>query len=413
MISFSKEKVGFLSIFILCAIVIVLRRPDIITDAVPWAEDGKVWLSQAHNIGISSLFLPQDGYFQTISRIAYYLGGFFGLENAPLVATLSAIALRCSMCAFFMSSRLDFISYKVRFALMIYFLLMPNIYEGYVNITNAQWYLSLYAIGVLLAERSESTSWKFHDLTVLLISGLSGPFVIFLMPCLFFKYGLKSIKQRSFKILLNAELVLIFCCFIAQSVALFNGFGGRSSAPLGASLSLLADILAMRLFFGAFIDNKYMEFIANFHLTNLIILSIYFIFIMFIFFRGDWRARSLFSFAIIMMASSFYRPMMSLHSDQWLVFLKPSAGERYFFITNFIFICSIAYILNFFSKGNENIVSVCLLMLCIPTLYSFHIYKVPAPDYKKELLAYEHAKSGDVVSIGIAPPGWKMTLEKR
>src|SRR5699024_1462054 len=130
------------------AFIMLMRRPDIITAPIPWAEDGKVWLSQAYNIGFASLFLVQDGYMQTISRVAYFIGSLFGLADAPLVATLIAISLRCLMCSFFMSKRFDFIDLKVRFSLLIFFLLMPNIYEGYVNITNAQWYLSLYAIGI-------------------------------------------------------------------------------------------------------------------------------------------------------------------------------------------------------------------------------------------------------------------------
>lgn len=406
-------KGGFFFFFLFSAFIMLMRRPDIITDPVPWAEDGKVWLSQAYNIGFASIFLVQDGYMQTISRVAYFIGTLFGLSNAPLVATLIAISLRCLMCSFFMSRRFDFIDLKIRFSLLIFFLLMPNIYEGYVNITNAQWYLSLYAIGVLISNASASKIWKSHDIIILFLAGLSGPFVIFLVPCIFFKYFTKAIKEKNVKPLINYEVVIVLLCFIVQALALLSGFDGRSKAPLGASLSLLADIFAMRVLFGTFIDNKFMEFITHFHNTNLTILFFYCVFIAFIFLKGDWRVRSLVSFTVLMLASSLYRPMMSLHSDQWPVFIKPSAGERYFFVINFMFFCSIAYFMSMVIKGNHKAISLLIIMLCIPSIYAFKIYKVPGPDYKEEMLKYEEAKPGEAVIIGIAPPGWSMNIIKR
>ncbi|EJM2217039.1 glucosyl transferase [Escherichia fergusonii] len=406
-------KSGFVCFFLFSAFIMLMRRPDIITAPIPWAEDGKVWLSQAYNIGFASLFLVQDGYMQTISRVAYFIGSLFGLADAPLVATLIAISLRCLMCSFFMSKRFDFIDLKVRFSLLIFFLLMPNIYEGYVNITNAQWYLSLYAIGILVSRPPTSNPWKAHDIIILVLSGLSGPFVLFLVPCIFFKYFIKAIKDKCIKPLINHETFIVTLCFVIQTIALLSGFDGRSKAPLGASLTLLADIFAMRVLFGTFIDNKFIEFITNFHYTNLLLLISYSTFLLFAFLKGDWRVRSLISFTVLMLGSSLYRPMMSLHSEQWLMFIKPGAGERYFFIINFMFFCSIAYIMSILIKGNNNAIALLLLMLCIPSIYAFKIYEVPGPNFKEEILKYEKAVPGDNVSIRIAPPGWSMNIIKR
>ncbi|UEX72939.1 hypothetical protein LNN29_06655 [Escherichia fergusonii] len=182
---------------------------------------------------------------------------------------------------------------------------------------------------------------------------------------------------------------------------------------MGASLTLLADIFAMRVLFGTFIDNKFIEFITNFHYTNLLLLISYSTFLLFAFLKGDWRVRSLISFTVLMLGSSLYRPMMSLHSEQWLMFIKPGAGERYFFIINFMFFCSIAYIMSILIKGNNNAIALLLLMLCIPSIYAFKIYEVPGPNFKEEILKYEKAVPGDNVSIRIAPPGWSMNIIKR
>ncbi|MDU5780286.1 MAG: hypothetical protein E6Z83_05720 [Pantoea sp.] len=140
-----KEK-GWLSaasiagLMALAFVLLVLRRPDIVTHAQPWAEDGRVWMAGIYNNGFwSSLFLPQNGYFQTISRITYGVALWFGLSHAALVANILAILIRCFFVGLVLSSRMNFIGIWYRMALVIYFIFMPNVAEGFVNITNVRW----------------------------------------------------------------------------------------------------------------------------------------------------------------------------------------------------------------------------------------------------------------------------------
>lgn len=410
---FSRNRYFLISILLAAAGIMIARRPDIITNAVPWAEDGAVWLSQAHNIGINSIFLPQDGYMQTISRVAYFIGSLFGLDNAPLVATLIAILLRCLMCTFFMSERFNFISIRLRLSLVVYFLLMPNIGEGFVNITNAQWYLSLYSIGILTASGHNSKAWRIHDVIILLISGLSGPFVLFLAPCLFFKYAVPALKEKNLKIIFNYETLLIAFCFIVQASVLLVDFDHRSKAPLGAGITLLADIFSMRMLFGSLFDNSIMTFVTEFHKINTASLIVYLLVVTALFARAEWRARSLISFGLLMMASSLYRPMMTLETEQWPAFLLPGAGGRYFFITNFLFICSIAYALRKLCKLNDKSIIIIISVMCLLAADSFKMDKIDAPDYREEMTKYHSADKGEKVSIGIAPMGWSMQLIKK
>ncbi|MGE1562061.1 hypothetical protein [Pantoea septica] len=128
-------------LIILAFIVLVLRRPDIVTHAQPWAEDGRVWMAGIYNNGFwSSLFLPQNGYFQTISRLTYGIALWFGLSKAALVANIIAILIRCFFVGFLLSNRMNFIDIKYRIAVALYFILMPNVSEGFINITNVRWY---------------------------------------------------------------------------------------------------------------------------------------------------------------------------------------------------------------------------------------------------------------------------------
>ncbi|WP_215846321.1 hypothetical protein [Candidatus Pantoea bituminis] len=71
--------------FMLIAFILfALRRPDIIMHAQPWAEDGRVWMAGIYNNGFwAFLILPQNGYYQTISRLTYGISIFFGFLMQP------------------------------------------------------------------------------------------------------------------------------------------------------------------------------------------------------------------------------------------------------------------------------------------------------------------------------------------
>ena len=85
----------FISIFA----IIIMRRPDIITHAQPWAEDGTIWLQDIYNNGLfDSIIRPQNGYYQTIAKLIYSISLIFGVENAPLVANILSTLIRVFFC---------------------------------------------------------------------------------------------------------------------------------------------------------------------------------------------------------------------------------------------------------------------------------------------------------------------------
>ena len=54
-------------LFLVLFLIIAARRPDILTNAQPWAEDGFVWMTEIYTRGFwSSVLLPQNGYYQTL-----------------------------------------------------------------------------------------------------------------------------------------------------------------------------------------------------------------------------------------------------------------------------------------------------------------------------------------------------------
>ena len=104
----TNRVIYFLFIFLFCFLIFVLRRPEIITNAQFWAEDGAIWYHQANTIGpLHSLILPQQGYYQTISKLVATLSLAVPVYYAPLLYNIVGISIRCFMVMFLLSNRLS------------------------------------------------------------------------------------------------------------------------------------------------------------------------------------------------------------------------------------------------------------------------------------------------------------------
>ncbi|KAA6002035.1 glucosyl transferase [Pantoea sp. ARC270] len=401
------------TIFLIIVFLIIMRRPDIISNAQPWAEDGRFWLQDAYNNGIfNTLFMPENGYFQTISRLTYSIALLFGLSKAALVANIIGILIRACFIAFILSSRIKFAPIAYRATVALYVLLMPNVAEGYPNITNMHWYLSMYLLCVIMSERPESTAWKIHDYVLLIVSGLSGPFVIFIAPCLLMKRvcqhgGIVNAVRK-----INSFDIVFTLCFLIQLYTILTSSGAtRSSAPLGASIQLFSDITFYRIIRGALIDNTWKPGIngnqASIALNVIIITSILYYAL-----KSGWRYKSILLFPSLMLGFALAKPMMSMTDPQWPLFLSPLGGERYFFVTNIAFFSFITFLT---SKTKRPAIALLCLNILMATMYirHFHIYPYFEVGYKEQIRLFENSPPGTEADISINPPGWKMHLIKK
>lgn len=409
----NKKYVVKIAIFFIIVLAIILRRPDIITNAQPWAEDGRFWLQDAYNNGIlSTLFMPENGYFQTISRLTYSIALLFGLSKAALVANIIGILIRASFVAFILSNRIKFAPFAYRATVALYVLLMPNIAEGYPNITNMHWYLSMYLLCVIMSERPETAAWKAHDYVLLIISGLSGPFIIFLAPCLLMKRvcehsGLINAIRK-----INSFDIIFTLCFLIQLYTILVSSGAtRSSAPLGASIQLFSDITFYRIIRGALVDNTWKPGI-NGNQASIVLNAIIIISILYYALKSGWRYKSILLFPSLMLGFALAKPMMSMTDPQWPLFLSPLGGERYFFVTNIAFFCFITFMI---SRTKKPMIALLCLNILMGTMYvrHFHIYPYFQVGYKEQVEAFEKSPSGTEADISINPPGWKMHLIKK
>ncbi|MBD9551812.1 hypothetical protein IB221_05990 [Pantoea sp. PNT01] len=136
-----KYSLGII-LFLIMAFLIIMIRPDVITNAQPWAEDGRLWLHNAYNNDIIITFImSENGFFQTIYRLTYSIFLLFGLSKAALVANIIGILIRDYSITLILSSCIRLAPLVYRATVAIYVLLIPNIAEGFPDITNrkCQW----------------------------------------------------------------------------------------------------------------------------------------------------------------------------------------------------------------------------------------------------------------------------------
>lgn len=410
-----EKKLAWVLLFALVFFLIASRRPDIIFNAQPWAEDGKIWMENIYNNGFwSSLLFPQNGYYQTISRITYGIALLAGISKAALVANVIAISIRCFFVMFVLSGRMSFIKLPYRIAAVFYFLLMPNLAEGYVNITNVHWYLSLYLMAVVLADEGEGPFWKIHDFTLLIISSLSGPFVVFIAPCLL----IKRISQRggivqAVKGINSFDITMTVCCIIQVAAILSSSDAGRSSAPLGASFNLLADLISYRVIGGSLFMNELIAPMASMHGMNRVLFIALILLVVIHFFKGGWRFKSAALFPVLMIGFALAKPMMSLDQPQWPTFLIPGGGERYFFVTNFAFFCLLLFVVHRISSQSLAPLMIISIIALPVLLCGFSIPPMAEVGYRSDLQSFNALSPGESMQIRINPPGWTMQLHKK
>lgn len=398
----------FISIFA----IIIMRRPDIITHAQPWAEDGTIWLQDIYNNGLfDSIIRPQNGYYQTIAKLIYSISLIFGVENAPLVANILSTLIRVFFVFFVISKRFSYIDIKFRAAFICYFLLMPNISEGYVNATNAQWYLAIYMIAYLIAEKPVSKSWKIHDFILIVISSLSGPFVVFLsLPYLIKRINENGGIINTFKYI-NANDLAFSVCFVIQFAAiLYSQSETRSAAPLGAGLFLFCDIFYYKVVRGLLLDNT--GIVGSRDLMHVLITSAFAFAIAYLAFKKSWRYIVVLLSIVIIIGFGLAKPMMSLDKPQWEFFLLP-VGDRYFLIPQLgIFCVLLAFISTV--KQYKNILLLAFGVLCFNVcIRSFSIEKLPDVNYRAQAEQFNKLNQGETFVINSFPPGWNITLIKK
>lgn len=395
--------------------ILISRRPDALFNAQFWAEDGKYWYADAYNLGIMhSLVLPKSGYFQTISRLSGAVVQFFPLVWAPFIFNLTAIVIKILPVNLIASLRFSQLipSLDTRLFLAFLYLALPNSYEIHGNITNVHWYLAILACMVVLATPSSLLVWQAFDIGVILLSALSGPFSVLLVPIAAIIWWLRR-RRWSFILLLG-----LTAGAVVQGIAiLLTGHSNRFQTSLGATPELFAKILASQVFLGALLGQHGSKFISSiffgYSIIPILIAIAAIAAFLYCLLKAPLELQLFITFAAGVFCVSLLSPMVSDTMPQWTVLWRPGTGIRYWFIPMMAFITILTWLLGAKQPRQLRLAAKIALVTMLAGIIVDWRYPAFADlDFKNYSRQFVEAHKGTKVTIPINPPGWSMELTK-
>lgn len=394
-------------VFLAACVLFALRRIDVFSNAQFWAEDGRFWFSQAYAYGWKSLLMPMTGYFQTLPRLTMQIASLFPLEYVPLFSNIVALFFRGICVAFLFTTRFNFISISERVFIALYLVIMPGLSEVHCNITNTHWYLALYGLMIIVAKRPATIQWKMHDFFFLFLSGISGPFVLFLLPCFCVKF-LFSENKKAFVFVNKEHAIPLVVCFGIQAITLLLKEGARSSAPLGASVHTFVQIFSSRILAGFAYDNPPVIWglppVILYLFTGLFV-----VWAGWIVWKGGWREKVVLSFFLLLLVAALAKPMVDLVEPQWPHL--QTRGKRYFVPLNICFWALLVTSIRLPQKAKIGIFSVLIAFILVEN--PFRLPPLPDTHYKAQVERFEECPVGKQFSFDILPVGWTMELTKK
>lgn len=398
------------------ACIIFLKQPDAFLHPQFWAEDGKVWFADAYNLGaLRSSLRPQDGYFQTVSRITADVALTAPIERAPLIFVIGALLLQMVPFVLLLSRRLELLipDYRTRFILATLYLLLPNSAELHGNITNGQWYLALAACLILVSDNDGTGLWNVCDLILLVLAGLSGPFALLLSPIALAQWVYTRQKQA-----LRRLLVIVTAALLQAIAILFVSHAGRLENVPPITMRLLAAVVLRQVLVSSLIGARgYLWLIGNVPSYIMIVSALGMVvssLMVYALLKGPFGLRLFVVFAGLVLAVSFLSPTGDFTTYSALKLLSRSTdGVRYWLIPiSAVFACLVWDLSSSNHKLVKYLAGLCLLVAVVGMVVDFQHPTYVDYDFSHRVREFEHLSSGQTLSFPINPPGWTMKLSK-
>ncbi len=399
-----KEYIIYLVFFIS---LVVLRRPEAIFHPEFWAEDGVFWYQQAYNSGFLSIFTPENGYFQTISRIVALISQLFPIYFAPAIFAISALMIQVAPIAILLSKRFEIINKYARIFACLIYVVAPNSFEQNVNLTNAQWHMSLVLFMLIATDGYRNSIIEY---VTIIISALSGPFSVLMTPIIILEAYIKHKNKPIKKHIIALSCAVIQLLFIVATMA-----KTRSSETLGASMKSFATIFVNNIFIGGTLGRLAKPFISSIDNHVYAIFYFFFALILIAFIFGNKIYKEFLFFSLSIIVTALISPMVSLTQPEWPLMETIGAGDRYYVIP--IIAMNIGFLVLAFNKNLIikliGITMLSIFFLSVPAnfLYNDSIYKNIG--FYREAKLFSKSPPGTTVKFNETPPGWNFSLTKK
>jgi hypothetical protein len=402
------------TMFAIAVGLIIWRRPDAVTYPQFWAEDGKFWFAGAYNSGLSALLVSEQGYLQTLPRLVAVPGAGLSIQHAALLFNLVGISTQAAPAAFFMSRRFEHVvpRLELRGLIGLVYVLIPS-YELNATITNAQWHLAILAILVLIAAPATRRGWHLFDISVLTLSGLTGPFAALLLPVVLLRMWLVPAARRWYGWLSTVLSITL----LVQGWAVLHGHRD-TIAPLGPTLRNITFIITDRVVLaGLFAEEGHSHVFTQGSVRLLVAVLIAVVaaaVVGFLLLRASSPVRLFVGFCFAVTAVSLLSPLATGGTSAWDVLANGGSGERYFLTAELAWmVCVIWAVSRLRHVALRALIAAPLAVAFISGLLASWSYPLYVDDhpaaYTQEL---RNASVGTHVVVPLNP-GWTMELIRR
>jgi hypothetical protein len=421
-ITFSRPRQVFcLNCFgvVAAAVLLFSRCPSRLLQPELWAEDGLGWLHAAYESGVYCLAKPLAGYLQTLPRLAALLAVHRPLTEAPLIFAVIAFVIQLAPAILLLSARGKALipNLPVRLLLVLYYISEPNSSEVYVNLTNAMWHLALLAFLLVVLPKPQTRAGVALECLVLVLAGLSGPFVLFIAPIAWWQVAAQRTRTGSGKRLLYAALLT--ACAIVQGWIVLHQAAGAREKHLGATLGRLVHILSDQIFLGGTIGGRLVGMLmaqawwmsfwpAAICCLAAIGLGLY------AFVKGPAVFRQFAVLSALIMVSALKSPQIAPVIPQWQVMQYPSIGDRYYIFPMLAWFATLLTVAARSSPLGMRWLARVLLLCCAVGVIGDWIYMpYPRTSYQESAKLFDQASPGTMVIFQENPAPWHFWLVKK
>jgi hypothetical protein len=401
-------------VFVVGALVTLARAPEVLLHPGLWAEDGTVFFHGAYQTNWHAPLTQSDGgYLQTFSRLVADSGLLVSLRWVPTLFMLVALVVQVLPAVLLSSHRYAQAvpDVRVRWLLAALYLCVPNSSEVFVNLTDAQWHLALLAVLVVLALPATG-GWKVFDIAVMVLSGLSGPYVLSLIVVL--ALVLYRWRQR-WTVVLGAVALVVGAVQFLELLTADRGTHG----PAGPTLARLVELLGGRLVgntvlgTGTSLSGGYL---AHLYLYSALLLAVAVIIVGVAVWLGPFELKMFNLWAGLTLAGSLASPLVSPTGSQWQgLILDP--GGRYWLFPSLALLVDAVWLVGQVRTSRRWIGAVAVAFLVVVAAFGLREdFRYPAatsPNWKAEVAAFEKLPPGASYTFQLRPPGWTMVLTKK
>lgn len=405
-----------LGTFIVCFILIIFRRPDMLFNPQPWAEDGTIFISDAIYMGFHSYFIPYAGYYHFIPRLITYLSVLVsewmgqGITLVPLFMNLSGIMIAAFCVSYFVFKRFDKITpFHLRFISCIFIVSMPGIYELCGTITNVQWWIGIFWFFVCLDMVYNQRFPKAWELIFLIPFSLTGVLGVFVIPVCAYLLYIKWKHTKDIKKLVYDLIVSIALC-AGTVVQIFVALQERVSDIQQDSIMIVTLVPRFVLggIFGRLVIPDFKEFVNMYMFSTLVLIGVLVLAI--IVWSHKDKKHLWFPATFIL-----FHCMMTLKGAPFVFTLYrepfPDFGNRYIFIPASIVLIYLFSSLQYFEVKKSRLIykNVALIavvaMVTITSMNNYSLAPYKDKNYKVSVSNY-NSKGNNKCSTEINPDGF-------